>query len=221
MKKILLLIVLGSLITGCRHINIGPGVIGSGVRKSEKRDVGTFKSILTDGAFEIEVVVAPTQSLLVEGDDNVLPLVRTDVAGDVLHITNHSSYSTKNGVKIKISVPDIGGVTANGAGTIKIDGIKNDKFVINANGAPTIRVTGETKNIRIEANGAGTVDTDKLRATNADVETNGVSKVEVFASDVLNVTVSGPSTVIYDGDPNVSQTVNGPGSVQKKHSGGA
>jgi hypothetical protein len=38
---------------------------------------------------------------------------------------------------------------------------------------------------------------------------------------VLDVTVSGPSQVIYDGDPSVNQTVNGPGSVQKRESGGA
>jgi hypothetical protein len=53
------------------------------------------------------------------------------------------------------------------------------------------------------------------------VESKGVAKVEVFASEKLNVTVSGPSHVIYDGDPDVHQIVNGPGSVTRRDSGGA
>ena len=73
----------------------------------------------------------------------------------------------------------------------------------------------------IDANGAGKVDAHKLRAAKADVESKGVARVEVFASDQLNVTVSGPSSVIYDGDPDLNKTINGPGSVQKRESGGA
>jgi len=124
-------------------------------------------------------------------------------------------------MKIKISVPNIEGITANGAGTIEVSHLKNDKFDIDSNGAPTIRVSGETKELHLDANGAGVVDAHKLRSSRAEVESKGVAKVEVFASDVLNVTVSGPSQVIYDGDPAVNQTVNGPGSVQKRESGGA
>ncbi len=221
MKKLLLLITLGSLIVGCRYAGIGPGVVGSGVRKTEKRDVGQFTSISTDGAFSIEVVSQQSLSLTIEGDDNILPLVTTQVLNGVLRISNNRGYSIQDPVMIKISVPNIDGVSANGAGTIEITGVKNEEFEIESNGTPTIRVSGETKTLRIDTKGAGKIDTQKLRASKADVDSQGVSKVEVFASDELNVTVSGPSTVIYDGDPAVNQTVNGPGSVQKKQSSGA
>jgi hypothetical protein len=53
------------------------------------------------------------------------------------------------------------------------------------------------------------------------VDSNGVSKVEVYAAEQLDVTVSGPSHVIYEGDPVVKQTVHGPGSVEKKESDGS
>ena len=139
----------------------------------------------------------------------------------VLRIDNEGSYSTRTPMKIKISVPNIEGLTAKGAGTIEVTRLKNDKFDIDSNGAATIRVSGETKELQIDAKGAGLVDAHKLRSSRAEVDSQGVAKVEVFASDVLNVTVSGPSQVIYDGDPALNQTVNGPGSVQKRDSGGA
>jgi Putative auto-transporter adhesin, head GIN domain len=128
-------------------------------------------------------------------------------------------FSTNNGIRIKISVPNLDGISTNGAGTIDVSRLKNDKFDIDSNGAASIRVSGETNALRIEANGAGKIDTHKLRATKAVVESTGVSRVELHASDRLDVTVSGPSQVIYEGDPEVYQSIDGPGSVQKKPSG--
>lgn len=221
MKKVLLITILCSLVTGCHHAAKMHGVTGSGVRKVEKRELSSFTSISTDGAFEIDVVCQQAQTLEIEGDDNLLPMVSTDVSNGVLRINNVGSYSTRTPMKIKISVPNIEGISANGAGTIEVSRLKNDKFDIDSNGAPTIRVSGETKELKIDANGAGKVDAHKLRASRAEVDSKGVAKVEVFASNVLNVTVSGPSQVIYDGDPEVNQRVNGPGSVKQRDPGGA
>lgn len=221
MKKVLLIVILCSLATGCHYAVKMHGVTGSGVSKVEKRELKPFTSIATDGAFEIDVVCQQPQTLEIEGDDNLLAMISTEVTNGVLRINNSGSYSTRTPTKIKISVPNIEGITANGAGTIVVSRLKNEKFDIDSNGAPTIRVSGETKELEIDANGAGHVDAHKLRASRAGVESKGVAKVEVFASDMLNVTVSGPSQVIYDGDPEVRQTVNGPGSVQKRDPGGA
>ncbi|MBA3357165.1 MAG: DUF2807 domain-containing protein [Pyrinomonadaceae bacterium] len=221
MKKVLLIIILCSLATGCHYVDKIHGVTGSGVRKVEKRELSPFTSITTDGAFEIDVVCQQPQILEIEGDDNLLAMVTTEVTNGALRINNVGSYSTRTPMKIKISVPNIDGISANGAGTIEVSRLENDKFDIDSNGAPTIRVSGETKELDIDANGAGTVDAHKLRASRAEVNSKGVAKVEVFASDVLNVTVSGPSQVIYDGDPAINQTVNGPGSVKRRDSGGA
>jgi hypothetical protein len=84
-----------------------------------------------------------------------------------------------------------------------------------------MRVAGETKVLNIDDSGAGSIDTHKLRAAQVVVDAKGVSKVEVYAAQQLDVTVSGPSYVVYEGDPVVNKTVNGPGSVEKKASGGA
>ncbi len=73
----------------------------------------------------------------------------------------------------------------------------------------------------IEANGAGKIDAHRLRATRVSVEAKGVASVAVYAAEQLDVTVSGPSHVIYEGNAVVHQTVNGPGSVEKKESEGS
>jgi hypothetical protein len=218
-KKILAVMILASLGVGCNMIH--DGVAGSGNRQKEKRNVANFTSISTNGAYEIEFVVQPSYSLEIEGDDNILPLIATEVSNNVLHIRSKRSISPRKSISLKISAPNLEAISANGAGRIEISGLKNEKFGLDVNGATTIRVSGETKSLEIDANGATNIDTHRLRADRARVESNGVSKVEVHAANELDVTVSGPSRVTYHGDPHVKQTVNGPGSVVKKESTGS
>ena len=208
------------VLSGCHH-GLMSQVSGSGNRQKQQREVGSFTSISTEGAFHIEVVAQQSLSLEIEADDNILPLVGTEVSGNVLHIKSTRSYSTSQPVIVKVGVPNLEALTANGAGKVTVTGLKNEHFSLDLNGAPYVIVSGETKVVDIDTSGAGTIDTNKLRAARAVVDSKGVSKVDVYASEQLDVTVSGPSTVFYAGSPVVNKTIHGPGSVQKRPSTGA
>ena len=158
--------------------------------------------------------------LEIEGDDNILPLITTDISGGVMHIKSKRSFSVNQPIVLKISTPNLEGISASGAGSVEVSDLKNDKFEIDANGAPSIKVSGVTGTINIEANGAGKIDAHKLRADKGTVEANGVAKIEVFARDELKVTVSGPASVIYRGDPNWKDT-QWSGSIERKESEGS
>jgi hypothetical protein len=211
----LTVVALAALFSACHH-GIRDRVEGSGNRQTQKRDIPAFTSIATEGAFEIEVVCQKDPSLEIEGDDNILPLISTEVSNNVLHVKSSRGYTADTPVHLRLTVANLEGLSVMGAGKISISGLKNDKFEIDANGAPAITAAGETNVVDIETNGAGKIDTHKLRAARAVVDSKGVSKVEVYANDQLDVTVAGPSQVIYRGDPKVNKTVHGPGSVEKK-----
>lgn len=211
--------ILVSLVSGCHRLH--DEIPGSGKVQKQKREVGAFNSISTEGAFDLEIVCQKPQAVEVEGDDNILPLITTEVSNNVLHIRSLRGYSASQPITLKISLPNLEGVSASGAGNIEVSGIKNEKFVIDASGAPTIRAVGETGSLNIDANGAGKIDTHKLRAARVVIESKGVSKVEVYAAEQLDVNIFGPSHVVYEGNAVVNKNVNGPGSVEKKQSGGA
>lgn len=219
MKRLFLLVLLISLGTACHGLR--NQVAGSGNLQKEKRQTASFNSISTEGAFDIEVVCQKPQSLEIEGDDNILPLISTEVSNNVLHVRGLRGYSVSQPIRLKITVPDLTGVSSSGAGTFVVSGLKNEKFEIDANGAPKIRASGETKALSIDANGAGKIDTRKLRAANVQVDSKGVPGVEVYASEQLNVTISGPARVVYEGNAVVNQTIHGPGKVEKKESEGS
>ena len=220
MKKLTLILVVVSFAVGCHH-GILNQVRGSGNRKTEQRQLASFTSISTDGAFDITVSGDKQSALEIEGDDNILPLVATDVSGNVLHIKNRNGYSVSQPIKITISVPNLEAVTANGAGKIRISGLQNDRFELDINGAPSLEASGETQFLKIKSNGAANIDTRRLRAAKADVNSNGVATIDLFAREQLDVVVSGPSNVYYTGNPVVNKTINGPGTVQKKETEGS
>ena len=220
MKRLACLVLLTAVAAGC-HGHLGAQIRGSGKRELQKRNVVPFTSISTEGAFTIEVTCQKDLSLEVEGDDNVLEYVTSDVSGNVLRLKNTKNYSTNEPVKFRISVPNLEGLSLNGAGRIDVKGINNDKFEIDANGAPTIVVSGTTKVIDIGANGAVKVDTTKLHASRGVVDMNGASRVDLDVTDQLDATVNGPSTITYTGDPVVNKTVRGPGKIERRSSEGA
>jgi len=97
-KKSLLIIVLLALGSAC-HGRLHSEVGGSGNRIQQKRDVGSFTSIATEGAFEIEVVCQKPQSLEIEGDDNILRVVTAEVSNNELRLRNTQNYSSSEPVK--------------------------------------------------------------------------------------------------------------------------
>ena len=222
MRKLALLFLLLPVLAaaGCHH-GMRAEVRGSGKRVMQKRQISPFTSISTEGMFEIEVTCQKDPSLEIEGDDNVLELVTADVSSNVLRLGNTKSYSTSEPVRIKITVPNLEGLSVSGAGRIEIKDVKNDKFEIDSNGAPNITVAGNTTVIDIDSNGAGKIDTHNLRASRGVVDSKGVSRIDLDVKDQLDITVSGPSFVTYRGDPVVNKTVHGPGKVEKRSSEGA
>jgi len=219
MKKFVLVSILTGALAlmfcGCHFV--GGGVQGSGVRKTEKRDLVTFKSIESDGAFEIQVTCQKPLSVEIEGDDNILPLIKTEVRDGVLHIGSPKAYSARQPVSVRIALPSLESIANNGAGKVQVSNLKNDAFEIHSMGATSLNAAGQTKSVKIETSGAGKIDTSDLHAEKAEVSISGAASVDVYATEQLDVNVSGVGRVTYSGNPKtVNKNVSGVGSVSAK-----
>jgi hypothetical protein len=217
--SLLLIVALAGIATGCHEL--AGQLRGSGKRIVEKREIGDFKSLSTEGAFEIRIVCQRSPSLEIEGDDNILPAISIAVSNGVLHVKNLRSYRSSEPIAIRLTVNNLEALSVSGAGRIDIEGVNAEQFKIDSSGAPTIKVAGTTKIVNIDSSGAAKIDTHKLQASRAVVESSGVSKIDLDVKDQLDVTISGPSTVTYEGDPVVKKTINGPGKLEKKATEGA
>src|SRR5687768_10897073 len=109
-KRIVLLIALIALVSGCHRMH--PGVEGSGKLLKQQREVGSFNSISTEGAFDLEIVCQKPQALEIEGDDNILPLISIEVTNNVLHVKSLRNYSVSQPITLRISLPDLKGISS-------------------------------------------------------------------------------------------------------------
>jgi len=217
MRKATLLVILAALVAGFSACHIGKGVRGSGNLKAEKRELPAFRAIETTGAYQVEVMCQKPASFEIETDDNILPLIKTDVRDGVLYITSEKSYNPSRAVTLRISLPELTAVSSRGAGEITIQDAKSDDLKIESMGAASIKAAGKVKSATISSSGAGDIDANRLQTERARVTVAGAASVNVYATEQLDVTISGVGSVTYSGNPkSVNKNVSGFGSVNQK-----
>ena len=218
MKKILIILLLfisAIALPACKYT--GRGIAGSGVRKTEKRDLKPFKAIDAKGAYEINVMCQKPASFEIEADDNILPLIKTEVHDGVLIVSSDENYHSSKTVVLRITLPELTEAISRGAGQINISDAAGEKLRLESLGAASVNATGKVKSVEISSTGAGKIDAGNLKAENAKGDVTGAASVEVYASDQLDVKVSGASSVEYSGNPKViNKSVAGIGSVNPK-----
>jgi hypothetical protein len=217
MKKTVILLLLVALGAGCNMMHFGNGVRGSGNRKTEKRELPAFLNVEVSGAYEVEIVAQKDRTLEITGDDNLLPLITTEVKNNTLRIGSSKSFNANQPITVKITVPELEGISTSGASRINISGLKNSDFKVDSSGASKLSLAGETKKLNIETSGASNIEAKDLHAEKANVESSGAGFVSVYATDQLDASASGAARIDYYGDPKtVNPEVSGPASINRK-----
>ena len=155
--------------------------------------------------------------LEIEGDDNLLPLIKTEVKNGVLEISNEKSLSTRNKIRVRISIQQLNGIETSGASDIVATNVKSDQFKIDTSGASDLKVSGEAKSVSIDSSGAGNIDTKDLHAEKVNVSSSGAATAEVYATEELTASVSGGGNIDYYGNPKtVKEDKSGAGTITKR-----
>ena len=199
------------------NFSFNSGTKGSGKLASESREVGSFTGVDVSGVFQVEITAQKEFGVEIEADDNLLPLIKTEVRGGVLRIETKQKISTSNPLRIRISAPNIDNIEASGASKVTLSNVKNDDLRVDTSGASKITLAGETANLTIEVSGASAIDAENLKAENANVDASGASHVSVFAINELKSDASGASKIVYSGSPkNIEKKSSGAGSIREK-----
>jgi putative autotransporter adhesin-like protein len=193
-----------------------PTIKGSGVSKTEERQVGKFTSIALSGIGHLEIQRTGTESLMVTADDNLISYFTSEVRNGTLHLSVAPGKNISGSVKYQLTVSDLRSIGMSGAGTINAIGLDGDALSISTSGVGSGRLAGRADMLTISMSGAGSLDAGALIAKRAKVELSGASRLTVSVSDELDASVSGAGNVVYIGSPKVRSSVSGAGSVTQK-----
>jgi hypothetical protein len=206
-------VVFGSV--GCAMVDRDT-IQGSGTAKTETRELAPFTRIESTGSPDVLVTIGPKQSLTIEADDNILPVLTTEVKGDRLVIGSSESFSPKTPIKITITVAELKGAKVTGSGEINATGVTASDFEAEVTGSGDISVGGTANSLKAKVTGSGTLDATKLSVADAIVHVTGSGDAKVNTSKSLNATVTGSGDVQYRGNPSeITENVHGSGSVRK------
>ena len=212
-------------------------VFGSKIIITETRTVDSFHSVETVGGCDVFFTKDISQKLLLEGEDNILPLIRTWVRHDgTLVIEPKSSYSTDIGVKAYISMVEIRGFTIAGSGTVvselpfttdeltlKIAGSGQMKMDVTAQkvfteiaGSGDIFLDGKAGFHSYTIAGSGNLNADFFITSQYEIRIAGSGDSHIHVTDILDVVIAGSGNVYYRGEPAVLNcTISGSGKLIK------
>lgn len=218
---------------GC-GISLGPAVAGSGDVTSQNRSVPAFDRIDIGGEYEVLVRVGAGRSVVLEGDDNLLPLIRTEVRNGTLHIESDSDLRPRDEIRIDIGVETLNAIHSGGSSDVAVRDVRSSAFDLGVSGSSEVVANGQFGDLsasisgsgEIHLNGtAGAIDGDvsgsgeldllQVSARSARIKVSGSGDATVQVSDRLDANVSGSGDVRYRGQPSVDADVSGSGSVER------
>jgi Putative auto-transporter adhesin, head GIN domain len=198
------IIVLAAMAAGCGLFR----VTGEGPIRSERRQAGAFSRIEVSTGIGVTVRMGPTRSLEVRAQENIVPIIATNVEGDALRIRSTRSYSASEGVEVTVVTPMIAGISMSGGSQGRIEGLETERLDIDLDGGARLTVKGVASSVALDASGGSSAELANLSATTITLEVSGGSTATVQASNEVSGSASGESRVTVLGDPAVRVEVS-------------
>ena len=216
----------------------GERVKGSGNVKKQVRELAHFTGVSLSLPANVELRIGNTESVSIETDDNLLPLIETVIDNGMLKIRpvkRNTSLQART-MKIVVYAKDIDRLSLGGSGSIDADPLRADKLQFDLGGSGEIRLKGlESKSVSVTVSGSGNfksgagkaerlsisiggsgdVDAGQVQVADASVSVAGSGTAVVWASTALSVKIAGSGDVNYYGDPKLSRSVAGSGGTQR------
>ena len=211
--------------------------IGSGHVVSETRSVSGFHGVKLTGSGDVIITQGDTEGIVVEAEDNILPLLETAVKGDgILYLglkDRSGGIRLTKGVVYRLAVKNLdqlvlegsgsfraASLTADrlrlelpGSGEITLDRLKAGAVAAQIDGSGNIGLSGEARSQTVRIDGSGDYKAKDFKTDTASVQIDGSGDARVWANETLKVEINGSGEVGYAGRPKLTQSVNGSGKV--------
>jgi len=242
--SLFLLAILALSVTACNQFQVSFGadaVVGSGKVVTENREVSGFTSVLVSGSGQAEITIGESDSLVIEAEDNILPLIEASVQNGKLTIgmKPHTSISTMRGIRYTITVKSLSGVetsgstditvtnsaradtfnaSTSGSGAIKLSDVQATTLNARTSGSGNIDAAGKVDTAGITTSGSGNFSGANLQCASATATTSGSGNITLWVTGSLTARTSGSGNVQYYGQPTVTRSESGSGRVTSQGS---
>jgi hypothetical protein len=217
----------------CIIVVNGKSAQGSGNIITEEREVSAFNKIHLKGSGKVFLTPGEKQTLIIKTDDNIMPLIETDVSGKKLTISHGRHHLRPTVFEVFITVKNLKGVAISGSGDISGKGrfvtdtfyaeisgsgdvdleLETGRLETKISGSGSIRLAGKAEDYTVSISGSGEINAFDVQAKNISVKISGSGDCRVHAAESLGVKISGSGDVYYKGRPRINTKISGSGSL--------
>lgn len=240
MKKAAILGLLVVLTTSC-SAQWGKGIKGNGNTVSIDRSVGEYDGIAVSGWFDVDLVEGKEGEISLEGEENLLEHIITEVQDGKLVIKQENGVNLKpsnwdDGIRITVPVENIDNISLSGSadivgkttlkasnfktsmsgsGDITLD-LETDTMSATMSGSGDMNLSGKTMDFEATISGSGDIKAYDLNADNVEATVSGSADIKVTANKMLKARVSGSGDISYRGNPEkVDTKTSGSGDISR------
>jgi hypothetical protein len=212
---------------------------GNGNIKKETRSISGYTAISSSGAWDVMVAYGESNSIEVEGDENLLEYIETKVEKGRLTISSKNvNLHSKHKITIYVSLTKLTGVNLSGSGDIIGEGkFSNDgqtefktsgsggikltfgkvkDAYVRVSGSGRIRLTGSADAIEMSISGSGSADCGDVITDDATIRISGSGNGQVYANRSVSASISGSGNASYKGTASeIKKHISGSGRFGK------
>ena len=186
------------------------------------------------------IAYGESNSIEVEGDDNLLSYIETNVENGKLNIKTTKSVNlrSKNRITIYVSLKKLTGIflsgsgdimgvgnfsndgktdfKISGSGSIKVSFDKMNTAEIVISGSGNIGLVGSASTVNVKISGSGNADCSALICEDATAHVSGSGNVKLYTNRSIDASISGSGNVQYKGAAyDIKKHISGSGRVVK------
>ena len=234
---LVILAVMSLLLTSCESIFFSC-LKGNGILEEEERPLGKFTGIISEGDYDVYIVIDSVSKVVIEADENLMPYIRTNIKNERLIIDNGTRKCLRNldnePIRIYVHTPEIFNISLEGSGLIysdylilvdylrieltgsgivdlrDIDALEMD---VSLTGSGDIELWGIAQVGDLNISGSGKIKALHLEQDDCSASISGSGDMYVFVYDFLDANITGSGNIFYRGNPRINVKISGSGSL--------
>jgi hypothetical protein len=192
-------------------------VTGNGKVKTEQREVTGFDRVSVGGIGQLIIEQTGEESLSIEAEENLLPLLVSEVEGGrlTIGIRRNTTINATRPIVYRLKVRTLQEIGANGTVSISATGLDTAQLSYDGSGTVKSILSGRAANQQVTISGTGSFDGRGLTGRTAEVDLSGTAEALVNVTETLKAKAAGTATIRYLSDPEVDRETSGLGKVER------
>lgn len=220
---------------GTTLVGQGARIKGSGVMVDKARAVAPFSKLRVEGPLDVRLVAAASEALRVRADDNIEPLIQSQVEGDtlVLSLKPGASFSTRQDLRVAVEFKQLQALQIKGSGDVRIEVLRGERFDADLSGSGDLEIgllevrefnarvsgsgdvslAGRAEQQDFQLSGSGDVSAAALSGTRVRARLSGSGDLRLGVAQELDAELSGSGDLAYSGRPKIKSQIHGSGEL--------